>query len=286
MGKPLKYKIGSQINDWKIIGFSEGESVKYTIQCKCGYVKQSSSKKLFLLTSCRVCQGKSKSDVHVGKTYGNFTVLDNPIYKGIRCLLVKCKQCENTFHSSFFIIKNQKSCRRCRFGFHPGKVIDGITILEKLDKGKYKMKCFCGNIFEKNPRKYLGKLTGCGCMVHLKYLNEVQNKIGKKFENLKINKILGNTNGHYVLEMLCKCGKKFKVNNGHEFKGKSCGCNNIKYLPKGENAPRSRFKNYEIIAMRELYTSGSYSINDLSDMYRCSNNYVYRIIKKMIWKHV
>lgn len=286
MGNPLKYKIGDKINDWLIKGIIPGETVKYKIVCVCGKESICSSKAIFKKTKCRFCTGKKKSDQYIGKYIGNFKILDNPIVNGKRVLLAKCK-CGNEYFSKKDQLTRNKSCKKCCGGNFPGKVMDGCTLIEIIAHSKWRIKCHCGNIYISQPRydkRPEGmKFRDCGCTKNRSYMERIKNKIGYKFGKLKVIDV-EKGNKHNILICKCKCGKIKRVINGHEYKQASCGCLKSENTPTAEKKGNARFKNFEILTMRELYQSKIYTVLQLSEMFQASESYILRIVKGHIWK--
>lgn len=279
-------RIGKKENDWTILDIKRANrKFQYLVRCKCGFERYVLYGNLKKMKCCESCLFEEKASEYVGKTFGKLTVLGIGIYKGRRALHVKC-QCKNEYFKQIYELKNAQGCCRCRKGLYPGLVIDDLTLLEYLGNRKYKIKCICGNIFEAIPRKYRGILSTCGCKRRDKFLNDAKKKVGSSYKFLTISKLLGNLEGQYIFEMKCKCGNKILRQNGKEFKSDSCGCLVKKNNPKGEKRTQSKLKNHEVIAMRELYDSGEYSIESLSEMYNLNESYVTRIIRRWIWKSI
>lgn len=68
-------------------------------------------------------------------------------------------------------------------------------------------------------------------------------------------------------------------NNKHAFK---LGLANI----DGENHPRSKLIEKEILRIRKLYKTGKYSKKYLADKFNTSQSNIYCIIKRINWKHI
>lgn len=283
MGKSLKYKIGDKIGEWTIIEKNE-ELNKYLVVCRCGKERLCKSNKMSRLTSCLSCLSFKKNENLLATKIGNFEILETHIKNSKkRKILVRCK-CGNEHLTTLFQIKNKKTCKNCRGGYFPGKIINNCTLLERVSKQKWKIRCKCGNIYF--GRASDTRFFDCGCSAKNKYLSAAKEKIGCKFGFLKVIGI-ENKQRHNYLICKCKCGKITKIMNGHEFyKKKSCGCLKKESIQNSENHVRAKFKNNEIIALREFYASGLYSLKDLEEMYSVNKYYLLRIIKREIWKHV
>lgn len=225
-----------------------------------------------------------KNNAMIGETYGKLTLLEFLQDDKKKRVKVRC-QCQKEYIIAPYLMNYQTYCCKCPTGFYPGKTLEGgIVLLEYMGKGIHKMKCVCGNIFEGIPRKYKGEYCTCGCSRKNKLLLAAEEMVGQKYEYLKVNKLVGFLEGHHIYEMKCKCGNKFLRKAGHHFKSKSCGC--IATGSRGEKKGNARFKADEIISMRQLYDSGQYTFNSLADMFGVTESYVWRVVKRKIWKSV
>lgn len=55
---------------------------------------------------------------------------------------------------------------------------------------------------------------------------------------------------------------------------------------KGENHPKSHFKEKDIIQIRKLYDTGNYSQTDLGKLFKVNQARIWEIINKKTWKHI
>lgn len=277
-------RIGEKINAWTIIAYHK-ESRKFTGQCKCGFETKKNLCNFKTQQCCQTCKYKDLNEQYIGKKFNKLTVIGSVYTNRSNKLKVKC-QCGNEYLLKPYQLKYTIGCCKCKNGLFPGKIIDGLTLLEYLGDRKYKIKCHCGNIFETTPKKYLGKYVGCGCSKRSLLLEEAQKKVGLIYGNFKVKKVLGILDGNVILELKCKCGNTILRKNGQIYKSKSCGCLDKQSLPKGEKASNAKLKNVEVIAMRELYDSGEYTVPKLMEMYDLPYSYVRRIVTRKIWKNI
>lgn len=226
----------------------------------------------------------TRLDYKNGDIINGFLILDNKIIKGK--IKIKCK-CGNEFYRDVTNIKKYEHCSKCRMGNYPGKICDGCELIEKYDRYKWKMKCHCGNIYTACPRYEMRssglKFRNCGCKKTVRYMEKIKDKIGLKFGILKVIKVKKGDK-HNILICKCKCGNKIEIKNGYESKQNSCGCLKKENIPKAEKKGNARFKNIEIMSIREMYHSKLYSLDELKDIFKCEKHYLARIIKGKIWK--
>ena len=217
----------------------------------------------------------------IGDFCGIFQIL-NHAWNGKKSLYtIKCK-CGNIRTVKGTQFQTRKYCPNCVKNVFPGKVIDGITLISRAEKGKWTLKCKCGKIYESQLKKRLfsGKLNGCGCDKREASLSKARKKIGLKYKYLRITKVLGFTGKSIFLELKCVCGNTIKRPNGNEFKSESCGCKWHTNGIKGEEHFFSKLKNTDVLSMRELHLSGLYSIKELSKIFSITPWYTKAIIEK------
>lgn len=277
-------RVGEKINDWKLVSYDKKQR-EYSIECKCGSILKKPIGNIIKQKCCSSCHFKDKSKSYIGKKINKLTVIDSVHQENKNFLKVLC-QCGNTYLLKPYQLKKINGCCKCKNGFYPGAIIDGMEILEYLGNSKYKIKCVCGNLFDTRPRKYLGKYPTCGCTNHSRIIAEANKNVGIKFEYFKVTKVLGVLDSHVILELKCKCGNTVLRRNGQIRKSKSCGCMDSKSLPNSEKASNAKLSNIEILAMRDLFESGNYTVQDLMDMYALNYSYVRRIVTRKIWKHI
>jgi hypothetical protein len=94
------------------------------------------------------------------------------------------------------------------------------------------------------------------------------------------------------LDVCHSCDNPICVNPHHLWQGNSLDNNQdaIKkgraYKAKGENHGLSIFNNNQIIEIREKYTIGKYTQQQLADEYNTTRGYIHKIINRKIWKHI
>ena len=259
--------------------FHQDGKKMYEYKCDCGKQRTTSSKHVTRLVTCPNCSAQKLHDSHKGEKHGRMTCLGySPVKKG-HGYLIQC-ECGKRYtindYKQFLITS---SCKSCSKGVYPGKKSGLITFIKNMHNRSWKMECECGTVFIGATRR-----RDCGCVAKKKILDLAQTKVGRKYHYLTVKEIHSHEDGHIKLLVKCKCGNQFIRHNGHEFKGRSCGCEFV--VPVGEKASKAILKNYEVISMRELHDSGLYSIQQLSTMFKKKEHYIWRIVNRKIWKHV
>lgn len=287
MGKSIKYKIGYKLNDWTIKNINESSNkISYHLICKCGQERKNvSSGHLTRVSCCRFCYGEKESNHLIGKRFGRLTVLSNERINGVRKLKVLC-DCGKEYFMYSETLKNSRSCESCRQGYYPGKIIEGVELLRRVEGRLWEMKCKCGTIFQSIPKFHKRdrkNFVTCGCRWDNHYLKKLNEKLGYRFGLLKVIGFEKEPR-HYILVCKCKCGNIITVKNGHEFKQNSCGCLKKINNPKAEKKGNARFKNHEILSIREFYENKIYTVDELANMFEVDKTYITRIVKGKIWK--
>lgn len=273
--------VGKRIGTWTVVEIVNPIGTKiYKFRCDCGNEKLVPSNQVYRNHACLKCTPKLTNEVHIGEKHGKVTCIDAiRTSKDRNGYLIRC-DCGKVFEvQSYFQFLKMQTCKACSRGCYPGKKVGKLTYLEYVSNATWKMKCDCGNIFIGKTRR-----EDCGCVYENKLMEMAKAKIGLTYESLTIKGIAGFKDKHLVLLIRCKCGKEFTRHNGHEFKQKSCGCS--RSMPRGERCANATLKNKDVKSIRELHKSGFYSLAQLSQMYKKSENYLIRIINRHIWKHV
>lgn len=150
--------------------------------------------------------------------------------------------------------------------YHPGMIINRLTLIEDtgLRSGccsKWRVLCYCGEIFEVRPSSIMcGNTKSCGCFVvnnkfnlptkptgfkrtrYIDYTNFIYN--GLQFLE-KVDKHKGEINSTWLMK--CSCGEIFKTKSNNIFNGntKSCGCYR-RLLPKINSGPKHHCYDHSI----------------------------------------
>lgn len=271
---------GEKIDNWSVIKMIPGKGdKKYLFRCDCGFEKLVSSQRVYRKASCLKCCSIQKYNSYKSERNGKLTCLGYGSNGKRHGLNAQCDCGKILFFGCYAQFQSTSSCKSCRSGFYPGKKTGNSTLIERIDGAFWKKRCVCGEVFVADSRK-----TNCGCIKKAKLIKEAESKIGNTYYYLTVKGLGGFDNGHLLLLLRCKCGKEFTRPNGHEFKGKSCGCG--MFLPTGEKARVATLKNWEVVAMREFYKSKVYSIDELANMFKKSANYISKIVTGKIWTHV
>lgn len=137
-----------------------------------------------------------------------------------------------------------------------GKKINNLTILYKDDSkdkdGSFKVvcQCDCGKKKSINLSRVLkGKVESCGC---IRYLERRKNIIGKRFDNIVVEKMIGARENKSIFLLKCDCGNRIKrsfseINSGVV---KNCGCKRYKYSGKTRGRYRKIYTIYQNMMSR------------------------------------
>jgi hypothetical protein len=276
-------RTGQKIRSWTVIKIVSQERRKiYLVRCECGTEKTINSGHISRLLTCQACNGrniKAEHDARKGERNGKLTCLGHAMCGARHGYLIQCDCGTQYIVNCYSQFKKTASCFSCKRGYYPGLKIGNCTLIKRIKGTYWEKKCECGTVFLGYPRK-----TNCGCLFQKRNLAEAENKIGLKYKMLTVKSIMGKKDGHIQLLIKCKCGNEFIRNNGHEFKSESCGC--LLKSPVGEKASKATLRNCEVASIREFHQAGTYTLEQLADMFKKSKGYITRIIKKEIWKHV
>jgi transcriptional regulator with PAS, ATPase and Fis domain len=94
------------------------------------------------------------------------------------------------------------------------------------------------------------------------------------------------------LDVLHKCDNPRCVNPDHLMAGthtdnmRDCIQKGRGNRQKGEDAHKSKLREFEVLEIRESYSSGGVSIKRLADEYGVHKSTVFEIIKRKIWRHI
>ncbi len=274
-----KYHIGDKINECTIVDIDRNRKnfVLFHSKCSCGLVSIRSQVQNFICKKCKTLEHhKSK----IGKIYGCFKVINvyYPLFKTRIYLEMICINCGEKY-SKFGIPTITKSCKNCVDGYHPGKIIDGMTLIERVGKGNWNIKCECGKIFKSSLQRYNDKLSSCGCRRRKDAIEKAKQKIGLKFGCLKIINLIIDRPKKIFVNLKCICGKIITRPNGNEFKSKSCGCKWHGHSNKGEASHWCKLTDLEVLSLKDLYNSKCYSIEELMKIFDLSKSYLIDVIK-------
>lgn len=228
---------------------------------------------------------KINYDQFIGHTVGCLKIFDICIINKTKYFRVQCS-CSKKFHIECYKIKKQSCCYNCSHAYAPGTILDGIEVIKYLGKKLYTLKCRCGNMYNGKFQKTGYKRRGCGCdknKIKEKHLINAMKLIGQRIGYLKITKVEKIKNS-YILNLRCCCGKIIKRLNGHQHNLRSCGCKNFSL--SAEKHPAARIKNCDALAIRELFSTGLYDSENISQIFNLDVRYVRKIIKKQSFKNI
>lgn len=166
-----------------------------------------------------------------------------------------------------------------------------LLVLERLrdsETGAVDVKCLCdcGNVITRRVGTLRTKNPSCPeCRVketQAKYLHLV----GKKINYLKVIKFLGTIKQYPRYLVRCKCGKEFTVRRTCLMNMKSCGCRRYDNFAKGADTTGAKLTEKKVVALRIMYETGYYKINELAQMYNVSKSAASAVVNYNSWKHV
>lgn len=281
------YNVGSVVGNFEVVEIKKLNSgLSYVCKCKCGTIVTKDAFQFKKYPLCKKCSNENRAKKHLGKKYGNFEVIGIVEAQSRHRLKAKCLTCSNIIIAEKSALKIKKWCSNCISGLYPGRIIDGMTLIKRMGKSYWQIKCECGKIFKSLLSKYKGRISSCGCRRKKEKLEKAKKKIGIKFKYLKIIRIAGHDGKHIIFELKCICGNRIKRPNGNEFKSWSCGCRWHENSPKGEKCHSSKLNSVEVLSLRELAETGCYNRKELAEMFQISTSTASSIILKKRWKHI
>lgn len=203
-------------SEWTVLGY-KGNSM-WECRCSCGNIKDVASKTL-RNGDTKSCGHSTKNANHiVGKTYGEWKVLEHAGYKNNRHYW-KCEcSCGTIAIKDAFTLTSghSKSCGHDRLLDMVGKVFGDLLVLEYAGDKKWKCMCSCGVekvILGKELRN--GAVVSCGDGVH-----KIIDLHDKTFGELTAKTYAG----HPSWNCECLCGKECVVATKHLLSGERQTC--------------------------------------------------------------
>jgi len=303
-----KHLPGEVYGKWTLIerNLSKMRPIYFICRCQCGLEKSIAVVNLVrgYSTQCMDCAAISRSKDEIGKKYNFLTIISIEKVNGKSKALVSC-ECGNQAHLPITQIKSgqRKSCGKCLLGckrysstkqrgtLKIGNKKGLLTIIKSIDDKTAIAKCDCGTEMEVKSHHLKTMMPSCGCYWKQKRIENAKKYIGLKWGYLTIKKFIGmlgrdgETRAHY--ELKCKCGNIIQKEIGHMFDVFSCGCFQKESVLKGQNNPQSKIKDIEVLAIRELFSSGLYTRHEIAKMMNLQYHHVCQLIKgKNTWTHL
>ncbi len=232
----------------------------------------------------------------IGEIFGTYTITNIIREKNIKKYIVKCI-CGATAKYIGSILRKGLKCRFCHANSLIGSRNFKSTFIKYISRGKYICKCDCGNEFIGRPRQ-----KSCGCHKEEYHIEEAKKLENVKFGNLKIKKFIQfkdiknsrqKIHRTAVYEAKCICGKIFEIDRKRIFLVKTCGCRTNSNMACGERQGNSKNNSKNILAIRELFLSGTYTKLELAEIgclwihsFDATINYINEIISGKSWKHL
>ncbi len=189
----------------------------------------------------------NSNTVRAGDLHGRWSVLEDG--QGDNKVLCRCVCGNESRVIARRIGKTSRSCNRCaskesgatRRRNYVGQRFGKLTVVERLDRVRFKVQCDCGRLTIKK-RHSLAASSSCGCSrgkarsAHalLKY-NQL---IGRRFAQMIVTGVGANKK----LCMRCDCGTEFAPNRSDVTSGrvKSCGHGRLEKLRRMAETIRSK----------------------------------------------
>lgn len=102
---------------------------------------------------------------------------------------------------------------------------------------KHKIKCFCGNTYERTLKAVLYEIKNHGCGCSFKRKHKYEEYLGRKISGILVKNFVGlDKNQQPVVDCVCHCGKDFTLTFTSLVteNTKSCGCARSNYKTVGE----------------------------------------------------
>lgn len=301
---------GMIFGNWTLLKTVQMRPRKYLCRCSCGNESEVflSNLKRGYSKNCVICQSLNKNNHLIGKKFHHLTILEfkknDKNKKTVTCLC----DCGNKINLYFGKINKKEeqniaskysSCGKCLLNNNRVKnprdkvfVLDHkigmLTIKKIIDKRTAIARCECGNErIVKDHHLLQVKIPSCGCYWKLKNIENSMKIEGIKYFYLTIKKFMRMGENHRAVYLVqCKCGKKFERSISHLFEAKSCGCLKKDLYAKGIIKYHSKLKPFEVISIRQLYTTNLYTKKDLAPMFNVCYEHICQIIAGKVWKNL
>lgn len=293
---------GLKFGKWTVLerDLTQKRPMKYFCLCECGNKKSQNIQNITrgLSTQCQECAELRKSKDMIGKRYSHMVVISIEKFEGEARAKVIC-DCGGERYLLPSLIKRgvYKSCGQCIiFRKNPPKMYlklgskkGLLTIIREIDKVQSEAICECGTKKIVKKHHMQNMMPSCGCYWKNLNIENAKRLIGTKSGYLKVVKFLGmrgkKKRANYLLK--CKCGNFIEKVVGHIFSVKSCGCYQKERVPKGSRNHMAKTTESEVLAIRELFSSGLYTRKQIASMVNLEYTHVCQLIKGTdSWKHV
>ena len=220
----------------------------------------------------------------IGQKIGTYTIVD--IVNERKKYLVKCECGKSTAYQAFYLNKSPR-CAQCRINSLIGTKNHKTTFLKYLGKQNFLCSCDCGKEFIGRERQ-----KSCGCHIQENLTNSAKKLNGLSFyaiKNVQFSHFQKSSDGKHndsIYTAECRCGKKFFIKRSQIFKNKTCGCRILNSHARGESQWNNKYDANIISCVRELYLSGEYTRQDLSEMLNLPYSAVTDFLSMKSWTHI
>jgi hypothetical protein len=292
---------GEKINGWTFLSrIPNKRPPKYICQCDCGYLCENFISNIASGKSknCLKCAALKNAKEFIGKKFHKLTIMDIFSKNGYSYAIVEC-DCGNKRNLKLSQIQKKNepqitgkyvSCGKCKnrtkyfkIGFKKGK----LKVVKEINSHSALALCECGNEKIVKIHHFLNQIPSCGCLFKERNIEKAKKLEGTTYFYLKVLKFLRmGEDKRSIYLVKCKCGKKFEEGISHLFQAKSCGCLQKQNVARGSKNSFAKLSEAEVGSMRDLFSTGLYSRNELAEIYEISYGNTCSIIKCTSWKHV
>lgn len=228
----------------------------------------------------------TKIDLKIGDRNGTFEVIECIHHRQRYKYIIKCK-CGYQKKIEQHLFAKLKPCKFCALYEFEGSRNGSLLFLKYKGKSLYECKCDCGNTCLLRKRS-----ISCGCHLEKNILKRAEEMIGLKMHSLKIismevkssNK--KNRVNQIYFNCLCDCGKKTQIENKFFGVTISCGCFQKQSILRGSQQGNAKYTEVEVASMKEFFLSGTYTQQEICDIFNIKPGCLRRIIANKTWKHV
>lgn len=222
----------------------------------------------------------------IGEVWGDKTIIGfENLEKGKLLYVLKCN-CGEIYKFPSCHLKKGTNCKFCKINIIINTKNYKCLFLKYLGNKVFECLCDCGKIYIARNRS-----KSCGCHKEEGWIKDAKKLVGVKYGAIKILsfshfEIGKNRARHALYNAKCKCGNIFKIKRIRIFKNKTCGCRILSNHARGERQGNNKYKQEDVISIKNLFFTGCYSTEDLSKMFNVSVDTIRSLVSNRGWKHI